>query len=263
MPETIWTIDSGAGPLVATAIHDGHTVREEVLAQMAIPEPNRLREEDPCTGRWAQVAPTRVVGLRSRFEVDLNRPREKAVYLTPADAWGLEVWKSTLPAEIATRSLAQYDAFYQALGQLYQNLADQHGHFVVLDLHTYNHRREGPEGPRADPEANPQVNIGTGTLPEGHGFRPLIDRLMHDLSTFDFPGGKLDVRENVKFRGGQHATWAHQRFPGQACVIAIEFKKFFMCEWSGEPDPPLVDAIGQALACTTAGILEELKKIPR
>ena len=35
---------------------------------------------------------------------------------------------------------------------------------VVFDLHTYNHRRNGPDGPPADPAGNPQVNIGTGTM---------------------------------------------------------------------------------------------------
>ena len=97
MADTIWWIEKGSGPLVATAIHDGHEVRPDVLDLMSIPEANRLREEDPFTGDWTAVAPTRVVGTRSRFEVDLNRPRDGAVYRTPADAWGLEVWKDGIP----------------------------------------------------------------------------------------------------------------------------------------------------------------------
>ncbi|MDQ3079598.1 MAG: N-formylglutamate amidohydrolase, partial [Pseudomonadota bacterium] len=27
------------------------------------------------------------------------------------------------------------------------------------------------------------------------------------------------------------------RYPGVGCAIALEFKKFFMDEWTGEPDP--------------------------
>lgn len=262
MTDQIWRLHVGHGPLVATAIHDGHEVRKEVLEYMSLGDQDRLREEDPFTERWTSVARTRVVGLRSRFEVDLNRPRESAVYRTPGDAWGLIVWKGTLPDDVADRSLAQYDKFYHALGELYEELAEEYGVFVVFDLHTYNHRRQGPDGPAADVEGNPQVNIGTRTLTNRGRFADVIDRFKNDLSTYDFPGGKLDVRENVKFFGGNHARWAHQRFPDTACVLAIEFKKFFMDEWTGAADEAQIEAIGRALASTVPGVLEELSKVP-
>ena len=44
--------------------------------------PTKHSQEDPFTGIWTTVAPTRLIGLHSRFEVDFNRPRDKAVYLT-------------------------------------------------------------------------------------------------------------------------------------------------------------------------------------
>ena len=66
------------------------------------------------------------------------------------------------------------------------------------------------------------------------------------------------MRENVKFFGGNHPRWAHGQFPDSACVLAIEFKKFFMDEWTGKPDATMVEAIGQALASTVPGVLEEL-----
>ena len=69
MTDQIWRLHVGSGPLVATAIHDGHEVRDEVLAHMALSDLERLREEDPVTSDWTVVAPTRIVGLRSRFEV--------------------------------------------------------------------------------------------------------------------------------------------------------------------------------------------------
>jgi hypothetical protein len=262
MTDQIWRLQIGHGPLVATAIHDGHEIREEVLEHMALGEAGRLREEDPYTERWTHAARTRVVGLRSRFEVDLNRPRENAVYRTPLDAWGLQVWKGALPDDVASRSLAEYDAFYRALEALYGELAEQYGAFVVYDLHSYNHRRQGPGGPAADPAGNPQVNIGTGTMTNRARFASVIERFKGDLASYDFPGGRLDVRENVKFFGGNHPRWAHERFPDAACVLAIEFKKFFMDEWSGEPNETQLEAIGQALASTVPGVLDELAKVP-
>lgn len=260
MVDQIWRLQIGHGPLVATAIHDGHELREELRDHMSLRDAERLREEDPFTGGWTKLAPTRIVGLRSRFEVDLNRPREKAVYRVPEDAWGLQVWKGSLPSDAADRSLSEYDAFYRALGDLYGELADQHGKFVVYDLHTYNHRRAGEAGPLADPTSNPQVNIGTGTMNRAR-WAPVIDSLIDSLGSFDYPNGKLDVRENVKFLGGNHARWAHETFPEAACVIAVEFKKFFMDEWSGEPDQVQLDAIGAALQSTVPVVLDALQRV--
>jgi len=261
MTDRIWRLTVGRGPLVATAIHAGHEVREDVLTHMALDESERLREEDPLTELWTRIAPTQIVGLRSRFEADLNRPRASAIYRSPEDAWGLRVWKDGVPDDVADRSLAEYDMFYKALGTLYREIADRYGAFVVYDLHTYNHRRAGPDGPEADPAGHPQVNVGTRTLASRERFGGLVKRFMQDLRDFDFPGGKLDVRENVNFFGGNHPAWAHREFPDTACVLAVEFKKFFMDEWTGEADMTLVDAIGRALAATVPGVLEELARI--
>ncbi|MFH1845538.1 MAG: N-formylglutamate amidohydrolase [bacterium] len=246
---------------MATAIHDGHEVRAEVMRYLALDETARLREGDPFTGKWAEIAPTRVVGLRSRFEVDLNRSREQAVYRTPDDAWGLEVWGDCLPDDVADHSLQGYDAFYATLEKLYRSLADRYGRFLVLDLHSYNHRRDGPDQPPADPEGNPQVNIGTGTMIDREPWARLIDRFRNDLAAYDFPGGRLDARENVRFRGGACAAWTHRTFPDEACVLSVEVKKFFMNEWTGVPDEVLVDAVESALTVTLPGILEELERM--
>jgi N-formylglutamate deformylase len=255
-----WTLEEGNSPLVATAIHDGHGLRDEVAEIMLLGEADRLREEDPFTGGWTTVAPTRMVSLRSRFEVDLNRPREKAVYLEPEDAWGLHIWREKPSPEIITRSLAQYDAFYAEVKQLLTSLEHRFGRFVVFDLHSYNHRREGPRGPMSDRASNPEVNIGTGTMDRAR-WAPLVDRFIADLRAFDFLGRHLDVRENVKFFGGQFPRWIHENFPESGCAIAIEFKKFFMDEWTGQPDPAgkQLEAIRQALAATVPGVLEVLK----
>src|SRR4051794_10291074 len=135
------TIQVGPGPIVATAIHDGGAVRDDVLAVMALSDDERRREEDPFTGVWTGVAPTTIVGLRSRFEVDLNRPRDQAVYLTAEQAWGLQVWKHPPGAEMVARSLAEYDEFYDSVKRVLDEKVRQYGRFVVFDIHSYNHRR--------------------------------------------------------------------------------------------------------------------------
>ncbi len=252
-------VEGGDAPLVAAAIHDGHGVRAEVAEASALTESKRLREEDPFTAGWTVIAPTRIVGLRSRFEVDLNRPRERAVYRSPEDAWGLRVWKQDPSEELISRSLEVYDRFYGAVHALLSRAARRFGRFVVYDLHSYNHRRDGPEAPAADPQANPEVNVGTGSMDRGR-WAPVVDAFIGSLRSFDYCGRRLDVRENVKFRGGHFSHWTHESFSANACSLAIEFKKFFMDEWSGEPDPVQLDAIRQALASTVPAVLEALRR---
>ena len=251
-------IVSGHGPVVAVALHNGHAVRREVSDMLALDEEMRLREEDPFTGQWADVGQARIVATRSRFEVDLNRPRGKAVYLTPDDAWGLNVWKRPLPAGFVARSLQQYDAFYKSAFGLLTDLKPHFGHFVVLDLHSYNHQRAGPGQAPADQALNPEVNVGTGTV-NRKLWGALVDRFLDDLRNFDYLGRHLDVRENVKFSGGHFSRWTHENFPESGCSLSIEFKKFFMDEWTGSPDTEQLTAIAEALGSTVPGILEELR----
>ena len=42
----------------------------------------------------------------------------------------------------------------------------------------------------------------------------------------------------MAFQGrGALTRFVHERHPEHGCAIALEFKKFFMDEWSGAPDP--------------------------
>jgi uncharacterized protein (TIGR02421 family) len=253
----IWLEHQGEGPIFATAIHAGHTLRGELLPLMALDDATRLREEDPYTDDWVKIVPGWIVTTHSRFEVDLNRDRDEAVYRSPDMAWGLHLWKAPLSGKLVDHSLQEYDAFYDELEALLTRLANHYERFVIFDIHAYNHRRQGPEAPPADPLLNPDVNVGTGTLNRnlwGH----VVDRFIRDLRGFEFPGGHLDVRENIKFKGRHLARWIHQKFPDSACVLSIEFKKFFMDEWTGEADEEQLLAIREALRSTIPGILDEL-----
>jgi N-formylglutamate amidohydrolase len=224
---------------------------------MALPEADRLREEDPHSADWTEAFDTRLVPECSRFEVDLNRPRPGAVYRAPGDAWGLDMWAQPLSDEIVAESLARYDRFYAELRRILDDKKRRHGRFVVLDLHTYNHRRDGPDGPAGDPAGNPEVNVGTRSL-DRRRWGGLIDRFMADVAGFEFLGRTLDVRENVRFQGGHLSRWVHENYPESGCCLAIELKKFFMDEWTGEVYDAEHKAIARALAGTSAGLGESL-----
>ena len=256
--QRIWTQTLGDSPIIATAIHDGHAIRPELLPYIALDEAERLREEDPFTGALTKIVDTHVVGQRSRFEVDLNRPRAKAVYLKPEDAWGLKAYNPNLPKEIVERNLAEHDAFYAAMHLFFAQIAQRHESFVILDIHTYNHRRNGPDARPAPLKENPEVNIGTGTMKNRECFAPIIDSFINDLSSFDYDGGHLDVRENIKFFGGNFAKWIHETFPENACVLSVEFKKIFMDEWTGQLDENQHGMIYAALESTLPRIMRIL-----
>jgi hypothetical protein len=254
-----WTLQLGDSPIVAIAVHAGHEMRPELQEICALSESERFREEDPFTDYLATAVPTILVPTVSRFEVDLNRARHEAVYKKPEDAWGLNLWKRDLSPQLIQGCLDFYDSYYDQLHSLLTQVEKKYDFFVVLDIHSYNHRRLGPHGPPEDPEKNPEVNVGTGTM-RREDWAPLVDRFIDDLRRFDFGGGNLDVRENIKFRGRQGPTFVHQNFPKTGCALALEFKKFFMDEWTGDLNRPLLEKIYDALRSTLPGLIEELKK---
>ena len=122
-----WTVQRGGGPVLATAIHDGHELRLEIAEAMKLPDLDRLREEDPFTGQAAAAVATHVIAHRSRFEFDLNRGADGAVYETAEQCWGLDVWKALpLDRALVDRSLAIHAAYYRMLGQLLDDFAADH-----------------------------------------------------------------------------------------------------------------------------------------
>ncbi len=251
-----WTITTGDDPILATAIHAGHQLRPEVEALMKLPEDVRLREEDPFTDEWVGVAENRIVVHQSRFEVDLNRPREKAIYVRPEDAWGLDIWQAEPGDDIVEESLAIYDRFYTELGELCDGIVEAHGHLVVLDIHSYNHRRRGPDAPVDDPELNPEVNLGTESIDPA--WDPVVSAFGQMLGELPFDDEVLDVRTNVRFKGGHMPRWINARYGDRGCAIAIEMKKIFMDEWTGVLDESITAMIGHILESTTVAMREQL-----
>lgn len=235
-PDRWWTVQYGPGPVVATAIHNGHELRQEVAAAIALSDPERRREEDPFTGEAVVGVPTHIIAHRSRFEVDLNRPPEGAVYRNAEECWGLEVWEEEPDGALIARSLAVHSDYYRMLGQVLHGISSRHERFVLIDVHSYNHRRDGPNAPPEPRNQAPDVNIGTFSMPRQH-WAFLMDPLIEALRNFDFNGRTLDVRENVAFEGrGYQVRFVHEHYPLRGCAIAFEFKKVFMDEWTGIPD---------------------------
>lgn len=257
-----WTTHrGGTSPVVGTAIHDGHAVRPDILRKMRISEDERLREEDPFTGQTIADLPNRIVFHQSRFEIDLNRPRDGAVYLRPEQAWGIDVWREQPSEAMVAESLAIHDAYYAMLEAYLRDIEEQHGRFVVLDIHSYNHRRAGPAEEPTDPEKAPDINIGTHSM-DRERWAPVVDAFVDAARRFEYPGRKLDVRENVAFEGrGEQTRFIHERFPENGCALAVEFKKIFMDEWTGQPDPRAVAALRDLVNASVPALERALREV--
>lgn len=260
--DALWSVVRGRSPLVGTAIHDGHLLRKDLADLVALTPEGRLREEDPFTAMIIEDLANRVVVHRSRFEMDLNRPREGAVYLRPEQAWGLEVWDTVPAPDVVESVLRQHDGYYAMLLELLHGIEREYGRFVLLDMHSYNHRRNGARAAPTVQEAAPDINIGTSSMDRAY-WAPVVDAFMACLREQPFPGRKLDVRENVAFAGrGEQTRFVHAHFPAVGCAIAVEFKKIFVDEWTGEPDLEAIAALRAAIRASLPVLEAALSAMP-
>lgn len=252
-----WDLVLGDGPVLAAAVHDGHAMRPSLQRHLHIDTAARRRDEDPLTGLFTGVGDVRLRARRSRFEIDLNRPRDKALSSDPDDTWGIRFWKGPLPPEELARSLDTYDRFYSMLAELLDALLERHGSLFVLDLHSYNHRRGGADRAHAPTEGNPDIDIGATTL-ERERWGGVVDRFVDVLREQPVAGGTPDVRENIRYEGGGHfPEWIHARYGDRICTVSIEYKKTFMDEWSGHADIARLYDLQDALEVAVAAVRPE------
>jgi hypothetical protein len=235
MIQTKFNLGNRDVPVLALAIHCGHHIPAALARFTNIGEEERFREEDPHTNQFAQLFDNHVIVETSRFAVDLNRRRERCVYLKPEDAWGLDVRTCEIPETLYRDLLESYDDWYRTLVYQVERILQRHPFLIVLDLHSYNYRRGGPEA-EPDPQSeNPDIILGRSNM--SRDFYPLVEDLRLSLNGKKIWNKELDVRADVKFPGGQLPRFLHDKFPERLICLAVEFKKTFMNEWSGKLNP--------------------------
>lgn len=240
-------------PLICTALHAGTLLSNEFADNMGITPAEKLREEDPHTDFLTYFAGNRIIAWFSRFEYDLNRPPEKAIYLEPADAWDLNVRKKPPTAAMLESARARYQEFYSLVSLQVQKMLQFHNQVLVLDLHSYNHMRNGKYGLSGIQLENPDIIICTGDLPpERCRLAQKLRNRLDDVFCYD---RSLDVRLNVKFTGGYFMNWLNNKYPQVTCY-AIEFKKIFMDEWTGEFNQIYLDQLRVIFRDAVHGLLK-------
>ncbi len=231
-----WDIVAQPGPVLIAAVHAGHTIRRSLQPWLEIGEVERLREEDPLTDFFLPAGDTIVRANQSRFEFDLNRPPEKAVTTDPEDTWGLRIWNPALPEAEKELSLALHRQFYDRIAQRVEAMIAEHGRILVLDVHSYNHRREGRDAEPDDPRSSPDIDLGATTLNKDI-YGGLLDRFGEALRSRPVTGRTPEVGTNVRWDDGGHfPEWLQAEYGDAACVMTLEYKKIFMDEWGHTAD---------------------------
>jgi hypothetical protein len=231
------------------AVHDGHQLRKELWSNCTHSEFDRWHEDDPCTKQMVQSHPIVIAGLDSRFEYDLNREPELAIY---EDAWGKPLWKQPLSDLEGEISLIKHNNFYRVVHALIQKLETLFGCAVVYDMHSYNWRRWEREVPT--------WNLGTSNVDQDR-YGNSIESWRQELSRIELQEGiPRTAKINDTFYGnGYFLRYITENFKN-TLVLATEVAKIYCDETRFVVFPEVVNAIEQGLKESIPRHAEEFKE---
>ena len=216
---------------IGVALHAGHRVRPDVLDLMVVSEADRYREEDPYTDLFIKGFPVRIIALDSRFEYDLNRESERSIYSSERGIWGLDIWRSKVDGQMREFTLQKHKEFYDLVDLVVEYLLIRYEQLLVYDMHSYCYQREKKQQWYDDPR--PEINLGTVAVNRTL-FAPIIEPLIKFLGENEMDDHPVRVAENAVFPGGYLSRRLSKAQYNSVVVLALEYKKLFMDEWSGE-----------------------------
>ncbi|MFK7782914.1 N-formylglutamate amidohydrolase [Psychroserpens sp.] len=221
---------------VCGAVHDGHQFRKELWENCLHTEYERWYEEDPETKNMITSHPIVIAGCDSRFEYDLNRTPEDAVFET---AWGKQLWKQPLPEDQKQKSQNKHANFYKIVHALIAKLEAKFGVCIVYDMHSYNWKRWDREVPT--------WNLGTSNV-NNERFGDDIELWRQRLSDIKFPYSiKSTSKINDTFQGnGYFLKFITNNFKN-TLVLATEIAKVYCDEYDYVIFPEVVDTVEQQL----------------
>jgi hypothetical protein len=223
-------------PYICGAVHDGHQFRKSLWENCLHTEYDRWYEEDPFTKEMIQSHPIVIAGCDSRFEYDLNRAPETAIYI---DAWGKTLWKSPLTEEEYNLSLQKHVGFYKVVQALIEKVESIYGKAIVFDMHSYNWKRWEREVPT--------WNLGTSNI-DNDRFGVIANSWSNKLGSMQLPNGiKSTSKINDTFQGnGYFLKYISQNF-NETLVLATEIAKVYCDEYTGIIYPEVVRSIEEQL----------------
>lgn len=219
------------------AVHDGHQFRKELWDNCLHTAYDRWYEEDPETKEMVKNNPIVIAGCDSRFEYDLNRAPQNAVYI---DAWGKRLWKEPLKESMRQKSIQKHHDFYKVVHALIHKLEEKFGVCIVYDMHSYNWKRWTREVPT--------WNLGTSNI-NNNRFGKTVESWRSILEKTPFAKDiKSTAKINDTFQGnGYFLKYITQNF-NNTLVLATEIAKVYCDELSQIMYPEVVKSIENYLA---------------
>lgn len=234
----------GPSPLIGTALHYHHAIRDDLRPKLGLDDARRYYEEDPETHRFLGSLLHTLTPNQSRYEFDLNRPPDTTVYNTPELAWGQEVWSTPLDQFEREFSLEKWYEFHTLMDCAVEDAIERFGYAVVFDFHSYNYQRKGPTDWRTDDK--PVINLGTRHLALDDFGRGLVDGFFADLAQHTVLGEAAMVQENGVFYGGYLNRRLSHLFGPRVITLSVEYKKVYMDEQTGTVHRAILDdLVGQ------------------
>ena len=223
-------------PYVCGAVHDGNQFRKSLWENCLHSDYDRWYEEDPCTKEMVQSHPVVIAGCDSRFEYDLNRGPDSAIY---DDAWGKQLWRDPLPELEKEHSLKKHNAFYQVTHALMSKIEGKYGRAIVFDMHSYNWKRWDREVP--------VWNLGTTNI-DNDRFGGVVESWRSKLAEMNLPNGiNTTAGINDTFYGkGYFLKYITDNFKN-TLVLATEIAKVYCDEYSGIIYPEVVRSVEEHL----------------
>ncbi|WOD45352.1 N-formylglutamate amidohydrolase [Hwangdonia lutea] len=223
-------------PYACAAIHDGHQFRKELWPNCIHTEYERWYEEDPETKTMIKSHPIVIAGCDSRFEYDLNRAPEAAVFDT---AWGKQLWHQPLSEDMKDKSLRKHNNFYKVVHTLISVLESKFGFCTVYDMHSYNWKRWDREVPT--------WNLGTSNI-DNKRFGEAVENWRQSLSEIKFPYGIPSTSKiNDTFQGnGYFLKYITNNFKN-TLVLATEIAKVYCDEYDYIIYPEVVRSVENQL----------------
>jgi N-formylglutamate amidohydrolase len=222
------------------SMHSGNRVREEIRNILSVSEADRHREEDPYMDRFIADFPIQILGRDSRFEYDLNRNPYRAIYDFDRPTWGLKIWNREITEEERSRSIQKHREFHELMEMVCSYLLKQNRYALLFDLHAYCYQRETSQAWQDDDR--PEINIGTGAV-NRDVFEPAIGCFKSNLRRTMIQDHLLRISENEIFFGGYLSRHLSRMYHERLLVLALEYKKIFMDEWTGELYPEVLDKL--------------------
>lgn len=216
-------------PLVCTVLHAGTSLRPEIASRLAIGEEQRRRFETAGTEQLAALLPITLIVEESRLGCDLNFPLSQCLRKRID---GRSLWLRPPTKQMQQRAHRQHQRFYHLLDALLDALEEDHGHCLLIDLHSH------PREPNGESSIF-HVIASQVRLPEGEA---VVNGLIKQLDQIVLPNQSVSVSTGDPVHQGEylgaHVNTRHE----QTLTIPLQIDPVFRDSY-GTLYPLVVDAL--------------------